>query len=162
MTFLPFSEIFEIFYLLIEMSSNILNCAFNALKFLGLKFLLCSLHRKILGGQKWSIYITSLLPPIFFLISDDNLIVMVPCLELTRSRQSLQHIDVSRLVWFYQQSTTHSYHIQGKQHLKQLQIYHNLFSISDFKEAVQLSDKMRLLNSKFYQEFDSVNIFCQN
>ena len=29
------------------------------------------------------------------------------------------------------------------------------------KESVQLSDKLRLFNSKFYQEFDGVNIFCQ-
>ena len=29
------------------------------------------------------------------------------------------------------------------------------------KEAVKLSGKLRLFNSKFYQEFDDVNIFCQ-
>ena len=29
------------------------------------------------------------------------------------------------------------------------------------KEAVQLSDKLRLFNSKFYHEFDGVNICCQ-
>ena len=29
------------------------------------------------------------------------------------------------------------------------------------REAVQLSDKLRLFNSKFYHEFDGVNIFCQ-
>ena len=29
------------------------------------------------------------------------------------------------------------------------------------KEAAQLSDKLHLFTSKFYQEFDGVNIFCQ-
>ena len=29
------------------------------------------------------------------------------------------------------------------------------------KEAVQLSDKLRLFSSKFSQEFNGVNIFCQ-
>ena len=29
------------------------------------------------------------------------------------------------------------------------------------KEAVQLSDKLHLFNSKFYHEFDGVDIFCQ-
>ena len=29
------------------------------------------------------------------------------------------------------------------------------------KEAVQLSEKLRLFNSKFCQEFDGVNICCQ-
>ena len=31
----------------------------------------------------------------------------------------------------------------------------------EFKEAVLLRDKLRLSKSKFYQEFDGVNIFCQ-
>ena len=30
-----------------------------------------------------------------------------------------------------------------------------------FKEAVQLSDKLPLFNSKFYQEFDGLNFVCQ-
>ena len=29
------------------------------------------------------------------------------------------------------------------------------------KEAAQLSDKLHLFTSKFYQEFDGVDIFCQ-
>ena len=34
-------------------------------------------------------------------------------------------------------------------------------SLDNVKEAVQLSDKLHIFNSKFYQEFHSVNIFCQ-
>ena len=35
------------------------------------------------------------------------------------------------------------------------------FPFYALKEAVQLSDKLPLFNSKFYHEFDGVNIFCQ-
>ena len=34
-------------------------------------------------------------------------------------------------------------------------------SSKSLNEAVQLSDKLRLFNSEFFQEFDGVNIFCQ-
>ena len=39
-----------------------------------------------------------------------------------------------------------------------MSVFHDL---NVFKEVVQLLDKLPLFNSKFYHEFDGVDIFCQ-
>ena len=44
--------------------------------------------------------------------------------------------------------------------LSSIYLYDLLF-VMYFKEAVQLSDKLRLFDSKFYNKFDGVDIFCQ-